>query len=79
MFQKKKNVELAVSCSGGGLADFKFLLNTPDGPESSLAELKVISAGKSRYPRGVVGKGTDKRAALIPKEYDAMLWKYIYI
>ena len=56
--------------------DYKFMMNTPDGPESSLAELKVISAGKTRYPRGVVGKGTDRRAALICKEYESKLWKY---
>ena len=60
----------------GKVPDFKFLLNTPNGPESSLAELKTISAGKSRYPRGVMGKGTDRRAALIPKEYETKLWKY---
>ena len=60
----------------GKVPDYKFLINTPDGPESSLAELKTISAGKSRYPRGVRGKGTDRRANLIPKEYEAKLWKY---
>ena len=60
----------------GKVPDYKFLLNTPNGPESSLAELKIISAGKSRYPRGVMGKGTDRRAALIPKEYETKLWKY---
>ena len=57
----------------GKVPDYKFLLNTPNGPESSLAELKIISAGKSRYPRGVIGKGTDRRAALIPKEYETKL------
>ena len=40
----------------GKVPDYKFLLNTPNGPESSLAELKIISAGKSRHPRGVMGK-----------------------
>ena len=60
----------------GVIPDYKFMLNTPNGPESSLAELKIISAGKSRYPRGVIGKGTDRRAALIPKEYETKLWKY---
>ena len=28
-------------------------------PQSCLAELKAISAGKTRYPRGVLGEGTD--------------------
>ena len=63
-------------CQQGVIPDYKFLINTPNGPESSLAELKIISAGKSRYPRGVIGKGTDRRAALIPKEYETKLWKY---
>ena len=52
------------------------MVNTPDGPQSSLAELKVISAGKTRYPRGVRGRGTDRRAALIRKEYETKLRKY---
>ena len=43
---------------------------------SSLAELKGISAGKTRYPRGVAGKGTDRRAALIAKEYETKLRRY---
>ena len=60
----------------GVIPDFKLMTNTPDGPQSSLAELKIISAGKTRYPRGVMGKGTDRRAALIPKEYETKLWKY---
>ena len=60
----------------GVVPDFKFMLNTPDGPMSSLAELKGISAGKTRYPRGVVGKGTDRRAALIAKEYETNLRRY---
>ena len=38
------------------IPDYKFLINTPDGPESSLAELKIISAGKSRCPRGTTQK-----------------------
>ena len=60
----------------GVVPDFKFMSNTPDGPQSSLAELKVLSAGVTRYPRGAVGKGTDKRAALIVKEYEAKLREY---
>ena len=61
----------------GVIPDYKFMTNTPDGPQSSLAELKMISAGKTRYPRGVVGKGTDRRAALIPKEYETKLRRYV--
>ena len=37
----------------GKVPDFKFLLNTPEGPAPHLAELKVVSAGKVRefpYP-----------------------------
>ena len=52
------------------------MINTPDGPQSSLAELKGISAGKTRYPRGVMGKGTDRRAGLISKEYERKLRRY---
>ena len=32
----------------GLIPDFKFLINTPNGPESCLAELKTIAAGRSR-------------------------------
>ena len=46
--------------------DYKFMINTSNGPESSLAEFKTISAGQSRYPRGVRGKGTDRRDNFIP-------------
>ena len=60
----------------GVIPDFKFMINSPDGPQSSLAELKAISAGKTRYPRGVAGKGTDKRAGLISKEYEDKLRRY---
>ena len=33
----------------GKVPDFKFLLQTPDGPQSSLAELKCVHAGKTWY------------------------------
>ena len=33
----------------GVVPDFKFMLNTPDEPQSSLPEFKGISAGKTRY------------------------------
>ena len=46
------------------------------GPQSSLAELKVISVSKTRYTRGRAGKGTDRRAALISKEYEVKLRRF---
>ena len=52
------------------------MINSPAGPESSLAELKVLNCGQSRYPRGVIGKGTNRRALLISQEYERKLWKY---
>ena len=42
--------------------DFRFLLPTPEGPQSCLAELKIVSAGKTWFPRGAAGKGVDRRA-----------------
>ena len=53
----------------GKVPDFKFLLPTPDGPKSALAELKVLSCGKTWYPRGVKGKGTSRQAARLSQEY----------
>ena len=53
----------------GKVPDFKFLLPTPEGPKSALAELKVLSCGKTWYPRGVKGKGTSRRAARLSQEY----------
>ena len=61
----------------GIVPDFKLFLNTPEGPVSCLAELKMISAGKTWYPRGEEGgKGTDRRAAVLTGEYEAKLRKY---
>ena len=60
----------------GKVPDFKFLLSTPEGPKPCLAELKVISAGKTWFPRGVAGKGTDRRAARLEAEYEAKLRRY---
>ena len=60
----------------GKVPDFKFLLSTPEGPRPSLAELKVISAGKTWYPRGVKGKGTCRRAARLTNEYEMKLHNY---
>ena len=46
----------------GLVPDFRIRLPTPQGPTDCLAELKCIGAGVSYYPRGVAGKGTDRRA-----------------
>ena len=53
----------------GLVPDFRLRLSTPDGPSDRLAELKFISAGVSWFPRGVRGKGTDRRAAGLPNNY----------
>jgi hypothetical protein len=60
----------------GKVPDFKFLLPSPEGPVQCLAELKVISAGKTWFPRGVIGKGTNRRAAGLTTEYEAKLRDY---
>ena len=60
----------------GKVPDLKLMLDTPEGPEQSLAELKFVSAGKTWYPRGQAGKGTDRRAALIQGQYESTLRAY---
>ena len=60
----------------GKVPDLKFILPSPEGPKPCLAELKMISAGKSTFPRGVKGKGVDRRAAKLPAEYEAKLRAY---
>ena len=57
----------------GKVPDFRFTLPTPNGPVSSLAELKVIGAGKTWFPSGAAVKGTDKRANLLNSEYESTL------
>ena len=57
----------------GKVPDFRFLLPTPDGPNNCLAELKVISAGKTWFPRGTAGKGTERRADKLEAEYERTL------
>ena len=52
------------------------MLPSPEGPKTCLAELKVINAGKTWYPRGVAGKGTDRRAGRLTAEYEAKLRDY---
>ena len=60
----------------GLIPDFRLRLPTPEGTNDSLAELKVISAGVTWYPRGVDGRGTDRRAARLPYLYKMKLAKY---
>ena len=57
----------------GKVPDFRFLLPTPDGPQACLAELKVVSAGRTWYPREAAGKGADRRAERLPSEYERAL------
>ena len=57
----------------GKVPDFKFLLPSPNGPEPSLAELKVIGAARTWYPRGANGRGTERRACKLNNEYEAKL------
>ena len=64
----------------GLLPDFMLELPTPIGiPANTLAELKVIGAVESWYPRnGVLArkkKGVEKRAAVLPGEYRRPLEK----
>ena len=60
----------------GLVPDFRMRLPTPEGNNDCLAELKFISAGVTWYPRGVQGRGTDKRAGLLQAEYRRKLSKY---
>ena len=60
----------------GKVPDFKFLLPSPEGPRQRLAELKVVSAGKSLFPRGVKGKGVERRANKLTGEYEGTLRGY---
>ena len=57
----------------GKVPDFKFTLSSPEGPKQCLAELKIISAGKTWFPRGVAGKGTSRRADRLTAEYESKL------
>ena len=66
--------ELEWSRSRQGLVpDFRLRLPTQEGPTDCLAELKLISAGVSWYPRGSERRGTDKRADLLQGEYKRKL------
>ena len=76
----------AAEAEGGGLEwgrarqglipDFRLRLPTPEGTTDSLAELKITNAGVTWYPRGVEGRGTDRRAAGLQGLYRRNLAKY---
>ena len=53
--------------------DFRLRLPTPEGLADHLAELKFVSAGVTWFPRGVRGKGTDRRAAGLAQLYKKAL------
>ena len=60
----------------GKVPDFKITFPTPEGPVPHLAELKVVNAAVSWYPPGTKGKGTDRRARKLPREYEDVLRGY---
>ena len=60
----------------GKVPDFQITLTTPEGPVPCLAELKVLSAGRTSYPRGTKGKGTTRRANKLTYEYEETLRKF---
>ena len=60
----------------GLIPDFRLRLPTPEGTSDSLAELKIVGAGVTWYPRGVEGRGTDRRAGGLPRLYKRKLSKY---
>ena len=60
----------------GLIPDFRLRLPTQEGTSDCLAELKVVSAGATWYPRGGQGRGTDRRAGLLQSEYRRKLAKY---
>ena len=58
------------------IPDYRLRLPTPEGSSDCLAELKVTSAGVTWYPRGVEGRGTDRRAGGLQGLYKGKLAKY---
>ena len=61
----------------GLIPDFCIRLPTPEGISDSLAELKILSAGVTWYPRGVVWRGTERRAAGLPALYRRKLLSFM--
>ena len=60
----------------GLIPDFRIRLPTPEGNTDCLAELKMTSAGVTWYPRGVDGRGTDRRAGGLQALYRSKLERY---
>ena len=60
----------------GKVPDFEITFTTQEGPTKRLAELKVVNAAVSWYPRGTKGKGTDRRAKKLTHEYEDVLRDY---
>ena len=60
----------------GLIPDYRLRLPTPEGNNDCLAELKFVSAGVTWFPRGVQGRGTDRRSGLLQTEYRRKLAKY---
>ena len=58
----------------GVVPDLAIKLPTNHGPPAQLlCEVKIISAGPSRYPRGSRDKAVDRRARALPGEYRGKL------
>ena len=53
----------------GLIPDFRLRLPDPGGLTDTLAEIKFIGAGESWFPRGVAGRGSDRRANGLPNMY----------
>ena len=60
----------------GLIPDFRLRLPTKEGISDCLAELKVTSAGVTWFPRGVEGRGTDRRAGGLQSLYKGKLEKF---
>ena len=60
----------------GLIPDFRLRLPTPEGTSDCLAELTITSAGVTWYPRGVEGRGTDRRAGGLQSLYRGKLQKF---
>ena len=55
------------------IPDFRLRLHHPGGLTNTLVELKFVSAGENWFPRGVAGRGSDRRANGLPNLYKQKL------
>ena len=62
----------------GLVPDIRARLPTDNGPSDTLAELKFVNAGFTEFPRGVDGRGTDRRAATLSALYRGKIEKLDY-